>query len=171
MWGTVCPKEATVQNGVDRILGTLVILGALATIPLTVAAHYPKEKKETPDFLRQQQTSNEKLMSGETDKYPLMEVLDAAWNPALPAHGADQPFGPLSLSGTRARSIHWSRSGLLCGRRKTGSATTNQTQTRAPAPYPVRVLRTMERQAAIASSTWPGSDLRRGGRASWEKPT
>ncbi len=51
---------------------------------VTVAAHYPDEKKEVLDFLTKQQASNRNLIFAGTEKYKLMEAFDPDWNAALP---------------------------------------------------------------------------------------
>jgi thiol-disulfide isomerase/thioredoxin len=51
---------------------------------VTVAAHFPDEKKEVLGFLTKQQASSRNLMFADTDKYKLMEAFDKDWNAALP---------------------------------------------------------------------------------------
>ena len=51
---------------------------------VTVAAHYPDEKKEVLAFLKEHQASGRNLMFGETDKYKLMEAFDPKWDGGLP---------------------------------------------------------------------------------------
>ena len=51
---------------------------------ITVAAHFPDEKKEVLGFLTKQQASSRNLMFADTDKYKLMEAFDKEWNAALP---------------------------------------------------------------------------------------
>jgi peroxiredoxin len=51
---------------------------------VTVAAHYPDERKEVLAFLKKHQASCRNLVFGETDKYKLMEAFDPKWDGAVP---------------------------------------------------------------------------------------
>lgn len=51
---------------------------------VTVAAQFPDEKEKVLKFLQQRHASTRNLYFGDTDKYKLIEALDADWNGALP---------------------------------------------------------------------------------------
>ncbi|MCW5977718.1 MAG: redoxin family protein [Bryobacteraceae bacterium] len=83
---------------------------------VTVAAHYPDERKEVIGFLTKQQASNKNLMFADADKYKLMEAFDAGWNAALPytvligpageyLYKVQGPIDSLELKRTIVRSL------------------------------------------------------------------
>jgi thiol-disulfide isomerase/thioredoxin len=81
VWATWCgPCVAEF----DRLIETNLIYRNRDFEMVTVAAQFPDERDKVLKFLQQHHASTRNLLFGETDKYKLMEALDAEWSGALP---------------------------------------------------------------------------------------